>query len=100
MADRVEAEWREQEDEMLQAFRIFDRDDNGFITQEELKDAMHASGYMLNDDQLSCMIKRADADGDGQINFRGQEQSLCLQKFVCMIFFTVCAEFLQMMREQ
>jgi calmodulin len=78
MIGRLEAKWKVQEDELLQAFRIFDKDGNGFITHEELKDAMHTSGYMLNDEELSCMIKRADSDGDGQINFKGQQQSLYL----------------------
>lgn len=61
-----------REEELLQAFKAFDKDGNGFITLEELKEAMDSSGCILSDSELHCMIDHADVDGDGQINFRGQ----------------------------
>jgi calmodulin len=70
MVNRTKKEFRKQEEELLTAFRVFDKDNDGFITHAELKEAMHSSGYMLNDEEVLCMINQADQDGDGQINFR------------------------------
>ena len=76
MTDKTKKESRKQEEELLAAFSVFDKDNNGFITHAELKEAMHSSGYMLTDEEVLCMINQADLDGDGQINFTGQLHAL------------------------
>ncbi|XP_062503825.1 uncharacterized protein LOC134180645 [Corticium candelabrum] len=60
-----------QEDEELQkAFKEFDKNGDGFISREELKEVMHSVGDMLTDDELDQMIKSADMDRDGQVDYR------------------------------
>ena len=53
------------EKEVRKVFRKLDKDGNGFISSAELKHEMMAS----LDKKIDSMIKEADVDGDGQINF-------------------------------
>ena len=58
-----------QKDELERAFKIFDKDGNGWITHSELKQAMQEMGQELSDKEITEMIKSADLDNDEQINF-------------------------------
>jgi len=58
------------EEELREAFRVFDRDGNGLISHAELKEAMQTLGEPLSDEELKVMIDEADTDGDGQINYQ------------------------------
>jgi len=59
----------DDEDEMQQAFKVFDKDGNGFIAPDELRQVMSSLGESLTDEEVEEMIKEADTDGDGQINY-------------------------------
>jgi len=59
----------DNEEELMMAFRVFDRDGNGFISASELRHVMNNLGEILTDDELNEMIIEADLDGDGQINY-------------------------------
>uniref|UniRef100_A0A8C0FRD0 Calcium binding protein 7 n=1 Tax=Bubo bubo TaxID=30461 RepID=A0A8C0FRD0_BUBBB len=52
-----------------EAFKVFDRDGNGFISKQELGTAMRSLGYMPNEVELEVIIQRLDMDGDGQVDF-------------------------------
>ncbi|KAF3335978.1 putative calcium-binding protein CML17 [Carex littledalei] len=58
------------EDQLKQLFEMFDRDGNGYITAAELAHSMAKLGHALTAEELTGMIKEADTDGDGQINFQ------------------------------
>ena len=49
-------------------FRIFDKDNDGFLTTDELRKIM--KGRMSKKD-LDMMVKEADSDNDGFINCKG-----------------------------
>ena len=51
--------------------RIFDKDDDGFISVEELRHIMQSLGEKMSDADLNEMIAEADADDDGLINYEG-----------------------------
>mmetsp|Transcript_23159 Transcript_23159/g.65079 ORF Transcript_23159/g.65079 Transcript_23159/m.65079 type:complete len:150 (-) Transcript_23159:111-560(-) len=57
------------EEELIEAFKVFDRDGDGFISANELRNSMTNLGERLSHDEVSDMIKEADQDGDGQINY-------------------------------
>ena len=55
--------------ELKEAFKVFDQDGNGFITPSELRQVMANLGEALTDEEIDQMIKEADMDGDGQVNY-------------------------------
>jgi calmodulin len=59
----------DSEEELREAFKVFDKDGNGFISAAELRHVMTNLGEKLSDDEVDEMIKEADVDGDGQINY-------------------------------
>ena len=59
----------DSEEELKEAFRVFDKDQNGFISASELRHVMTNLGEKLTDEEVDEMIREADVDGDGQINY-------------------------------
>ena len=57
------------EEDILEAFKVFDRDGNGFITAKELKLVMSNLGESLSEEEVEAMIIEVDMDGDGCINY-------------------------------
>uniref|UniRef100_A0A182KCR4 EF-hand domain-containing protein n=1 Tax=Anopheles christyi TaxID=43041 RepID=A0A182KCR4_9DIPT len=59
----------DSEEEIREAFRVFDKDGNGFISAAELRHVMTNLGEKLTDEEVDEMIREADIDGDGQVNY-------------------------------
>ncbi|PNY28031.1 Uncharacterized protein TCAP_02050, partial [Tolypocladium capitatum] len=59
----------DSEEEIREAFKVFDRDNNGFISAAELRHVMTSIGEKLTDDEVDEMIREADQDGDGRIDY-------------------------------
>eukprot|EP01120_Amphizonella_sp_Union-15-10_P012452 TRINITY_DN552_c0_g1_i1.p1 TRINITY_DN552_c0_g1~~TRINITY_DN552_c0_g1_i1.p1 ORF type:complete len:150 (-),score=49.03 TRINITY_DN552_c0_g1_i1:81-530(-) len=57
------------EEEIREAFKVFDKDGNGLISAAELRHVMTNLGEKLTDDEVDEMIREADVDNDGQINY-------------------------------
>ncbi|CAH1375358.1 hypothetical protein MTP99_016822 [Tenebrio molitor] len=55
--------------ELMEAFRVFDLDNNGYITRDELRTAMEKIGEPVTEMQLTEFINLADTDKDGRINY-------------------------------
>lgn len=51
---------------------MFDKDGNGFISGSELRHVMTTLGEKLTDDEVDEMIREADLDGDGMVNYEGR----------------------------
>ena len=66
----------DSEDEIREAFRVFDKDGNGFISAAELRHVMTNLGEKLTDEEVDEMIREADIDGDGQVNYEGKDISI------------------------
>ena len=66
----------DSEEEIREAFRVFDKDGNGFISAAELRHVMTNLGEKLTDEEVDEMIREADIDGDGQVNYEGKYFSL------------------------
>lgn len=64
----------DSEEELREAFRVFDKDGNGFISAAELRHVMTNLGEKLTDEEVDEMIKEADLDGDGLVNYEGTFQ--------------------------
>lgn len=59
----------DREEELREAFRVFDRDGDGYISSAELSHVMINLGEKLTEDDVEDMIKEADVDGDGRVNY-------------------------------
>ena len=61
----------DDEVDIKEAFRIFDKDGNGFISAAELRHVMISLDEKLTEEEVDEMIREADTDGDGQVNYEG-----------------------------
>ena len=72
----------DSEEEIREAFRVFDKDGNGFISAAELRHVMTNLGEKLTDEEVDEMIREADIDGDGQVNYEGKS---CISHHACFV---------------
>ena len=59
----------EQKKEYTQAFEVFDKDKDGFVTRQELKTIMRSLGQNPSEDDIEEMMVTADANQDGKISY-------------------------------
>ncbi|XP_033735157.1 calmodulin-like isoform X2 [Pecten maximus] len=57
-------------DEIIDAFRVFDKEGNGYISAAELRHVMLNLGEKLLEEEVNDMIREADLSGDGHINYQ------------------------------
>jgi len=55
---------------LLAAFKIYDINNDGYITKQELQTVMEQCGEKLSDKEAQTMIDQADTDHDGRVNYR------------------------------
>ncbi|XP_065079552.1 calmodulin-like [Ochlerotatus camptorhynchus] len=58
-----------REDELKEAFRIFDRNGNGLISADELRAALESFGEKMSEEELDELLREADINCDGQIDY-------------------------------
>ena len=68
---------RDSEEELREAFKVFDKDGNGFISAAELRHVMTSLGEKLTDEEVDAMMKEADTDGDGQVDIEEFTKMMC-----------------------
>ena len=54
---------------MREAFKIFDRDNNGYIDLRELKTVITRMGEPFTDEEAEEIFKAADLNGDGKLDY-------------------------------
>ncbi|VVD03900.1 unnamed protein product [Leptidea sinapis] len=59
--------------DIMKSFRLFDMDDCGFISAENLKKVTEILGITLSDEEIEEMIDDADKDYDGYVRISVQE---------------------------
>ena len=67
MARKMKA--ADSEEELVEAFKIFDRNRDGIINPKELKDVMSVLGEEATDEEVEMMMLIADPDGNDVISF-------------------------------
>jgi len=68
---------RDKEEEIREAFRVFDRDGTGTISAAELRHVMTNIGEKLSDQEVDEMIREIDVDRDGQVNYEEMVRLMC-----------------------
>jgi len=59
----------DQEADLKEAFKIFDRDKDGFIDMKELKKVANMLGATLSKEEVDEFMKEADIDGNGKLDY-------------------------------
>ncbi|GFO35327.1 calmodulin [Plakobranchus ocellatus] len=59
----------EEEEEMKNAFKVFDRNGDGYVSTSELRETMASLGEPLTQEELEDMISEADKNNDGRIDY-------------------------------
>ncbi|CAL5211585.1 unnamed protein product [Lathyrus oleraceus] len=69
---------RDEEEDMREAFNVFDQNGDGFITVEELRVVLSSLGLKQGRTVEECkkMIMKVDADGDGMVNYKEFKQMM------------------------
>lgn len=55
-------------DELKRVFATFDKNSDGFITKQELRDSLKNIGIVMADKDIDDMVKNVDTNGDGLID--------------------------------
>lgn len=69
--------FQEEDDEALQkelkeAFRLYDKEGNGYIPTSSLREILAALDDQITPDQMDGMIAEIDTDGSGTVDFDGE----------------------------
>eukprot|EP00092_Neocalanus_flemingeri_P062616 GFUD01075567.1.p1 GENE.GFUD01075567.1~~GFUD01075567.1.p1 ORF type:complete len:149 (+),score=63.10 GFUD01075567.1:51-497(+) len=59
----------DQEADLMEAFKIFDRDKDGYIDMKELKKVTNMLGSMLSKEEVDEFMAEADVDGNGKLDY-------------------------------
>ncbi|KAL4238030.1 hypothetical protein ACF0H5_002741 [Mactra antiquata] len=63
-------------DQIREAFKVFDKDNKGYLTVDELRHIMTNLGEKLGDEEVDEMLMIVDADGNGMIDYEEFTQML------------------------
>lgn len=77
----VEEDSEAMQQELREAFRLYDKEGNGYITTAVFRDILHELDDKLTPQELDMMIEEIDADGSGTLDFDGR-RIILFQKFL------------------
>ncbi|CAD1472063.1 unnamed protein product, partial [Heterotrigona itama] len=88
---RVASHFQEEDDEALQkelkeAFRLYDKEGNGYIPTSSLREILAALDDQITPDQMDGMIAEIDTDGSGTVDFDGFPASKSLSVQEALVF--------------
>ena len=66
---KVEVEDVSEEEDVIKAFKVFDKDGNGSLSCAEFKHILINLGDKFSEAEVEEIFKEADLDGDGQIDY-------------------------------
>jgi Ca2+-binding EF-hand superfamily protein len=66
---RMDERQRDPEEDLRDAFNMFDADRSGYIDREEVRALMKKLAQTLTDEEIDAIMEEVDTDGDGEISF-------------------------------
>lgn len=72
----------DNEEQTLDSIRVFDSEERGYISSEELKAALKRmpGNSQMRDFELRDILRKADPDKDGKINIQGIREKRAIKK--------------------
>ncbi|KAI4461020.1 calcium binding protein [Holotrichia oblita] len=67
----VEEDAEAMQAELKEAFRLYDREGNGYITTAVLREILKELDDKITSEELDMMIQEIDSDGSGTVDFDG-----------------------------
>ncbi|XVF29362.1 hypothetical protein REPUB_Repub15cG0114500 [Reevesia pubescens] len=69
---------KDEEEDMKEAFNVFDKNGDGYISVDELRSVLVSLGLKQGKTVEDCkrMIMKVDVDGDGRVNFKEFKQMM------------------------
>jgi len=64
------------QEELKEAFRLYDREGNGYITTATLREILAALDDKLGPEDLDGIIAEIDTDGSGTVDFDGNYKNI------------------------
>lgn len=61
------------QEELREAFRLYDKEGDGYITTDVFRDILHELDDALSPEELDMIIDEVDADGSGTVDFDGEK---------------------------
>ncbi|XP_023242468.1 troponin C isoform X1 [Centruroides sculpturatus] len=65
----IEEDTEAMQEELREAFRMYDKSGNGYINVSDLREILRALDDKLTEDELDEMIAEIDTDGSGTVDF-------------------------------
>jgi len=69
------------EEEIVEAFKVFDREGNGFISAADVRHVMSNLGEKITDEEMDEMLREVDVDCDGNIDY----EEFVKMMMMCMV---------------
>ena len=66
---KINSENKNHQSELRKVFATFDKNSDGFITKQELRDSLKNIRIFLSDKEVEEMVTKLDSNGDGLIDF-------------------------------
>lgn len=77
VGDEGPVDKQDEEEDMREAFNVFDQNGDGYITVEELRSVLASLGLQgRTAEDCRKMISKVDADGDGRVDFTEFKQMM------------------------
>ncbi|VDP88443.1 unnamed protein product [Echinostoma caproni] len=57
------------EEDIIESFRTFDLENNGFVSTTELRRALCTMGEKLTEEEMEAMLEHANVDADGNVHY-------------------------------
>jgi Ca2+-binding EF-hand superfamily protein len=66
---RMDERQRDPEEDLRDAFNMFDADRSGYIDRDEVRLLMKKLAQTLTEEEIDAIMEEVDTDGDGEISF-------------------------------
>lgn len=66
--------------------RCFDKDEDGYLSVGELRHIMTSMGEKMTNEEVDDMLREADKDNDGKVNYQGKPM---MHEFI-LFFYSFC----------